>query len=79
MKYVKRIEDAEIAFKNHTNALETAKALLNEGYVVLLSKEEELMILNYSWSPNHANRNDVIFRNREDFEDEYFEEAETDD
>ena len=73
------IEDAEIAFKNHTNALETAKALLNEGYVVLLSKEEQLIILNYSWSPNYANRNDVIFRNRESFEEEYFEETKEND
>lgn len=79
MKYMKRIEDAEIAFKNYTNALETARALLNEGYVVLLSKEEQFMILNYSWSPNNADRNDVIFRNREDFEDEYFKETKEND
>ena len=62
----------EVTFKNHDNGLAVAKALLDEDYVVLLSYEEDLLILNYEWSPN-ANRNDVVFMRRDEFEEEFFE------
>lgn len=65
----------EIAFKNHNNGLIVAKALLDEDYIVLLSYEEDLLILNYEWSPN-ANRNDVVFMRRDEFEEEFFESEE---
>jgi hypothetical protein len=65
----------EIAFKNHDNGLTVAKALLDEDYIVLLSYEEDLLILNYEWSSN-ANRNDVIFMRRDEFEEEFFKSEE---
>ena len=63
----------EIAFHNHKKAFEVAAALLEESYVVLLSCEEDLIILNYEWSENFADRNDVVFMRRDEFEEDYLE------
>ena len=60
----------ELAFRNHEKGLLVAKALLDEHYVVLLSYEENLLIINWEYSPK-SNRNDVVFMNREEFEEEY--------
>ena len=47
--------------------------LLKYGhYVVMLSREEELWIVNYQYSDT-CNRNDVVFMSREDFEEKYCE------
>lgn len=62
----------EISFYNHEKGLQVAKALLDEHYVVMLSYEENLLILNYEWSPL-SNRNDVVFMPRDDFEEKYIE------
>ena len=63
----------EIAFHNHKKAFEVAAALLEESYVVLLSCEEDLIILNYEWSENFADRNDMVFMRRDEFEEKYCE------
>ena len=63
---------AEIAIKDKESALEIAKILVEEEYCVLLSKEESLYIINYEYS-EHSDRNNVIFMNREIFEDNYTE------
>lgn len=63
----------EIVFRNHDKAIEVAKALINEGYVVLLSCEEDLVVLNYEWSERFANRNDVVFMRRDEFDEKYYE------
>ena len=42
--------------------------LLNEHYVVMLSKEENLTILNFEYSHN-SDRNDVVFQNKEEYEE----------
>ena len=60
----------ELTFKNHNKGFAVAKALLDEDYVVLLSYEEELLILNYEYSFHGADRNDVIFMQRDEFEEE---------
>lgn len=60
----------EIAFKNHKNGLVVAKALLDEDYVVMLSYEDNLLIVNYIWSQNNADRNDVVFMDRWEYEEE---------
>ena len=62
----------ELSFYNHERGMAVAKALLDEHYVVLLSYEEDLLILNYEWSP-HADRNDMVFMRRDEFEEEFFE------
>ena len=60
----------EISFYNHEMGLRVAKALLDEHYVVMLSYEEDLLIINYEWS-HASDRNDVIFMRRDEFEEEY--------
>lgn len=63
----------EIAFKNHDTGLQVAKALLDEDYVVMLSYEESLLIVNYEWSVNGSDRNDVVFMDRARFDAKYCE------
>lgn len=60
----------QIAFRNEQSALKMAQLLINENYVVMLSKEEELTIVNFEWVIS-SDRNDVIFMTRENFEEEY--------
>jgi len=60
----------EIAFDNHENAMVVASMLLNEHYVVMLSKEENLTILNFEYSHN-SDRNDVVFQNKEEYEEDW--------
>ena len=59
----------EIAFTDYERGLDVAKALLDEGYVVLLSYEEEFLILNYEFSEHGADRNDVVLMRRDEFEE----------
>ena len=60
----------EIVFKNHNKGLEVAKALLDEDYVVMLSYEDQFLVLNYEWSEYGADRNNVVFMRRDEYEDE---------
>ena len=62
----------EIVFKNYNKGLEVAKALLDEDYVVMLSYEEQLLVLNYEWSERGADRNDVVFMRRDEYEEEVY-------
>ena len=70
------IPEQEIACHSFANAENIAEILLDEGYVVMISKEEKLYIVNYIWSANcgEANRNDVVFVNREEYEEEMFKD-----
>lgn len=53
----------ELTFKNHDNGFKVAKMLLDEGNVVLLSYEEEFLVLNWEWCEGrYADRNEVVFR-----------------
>ena len=51
----------EIAVKKFEDAAILAEVLLKNDYVVMLSKEENLLIINYVWSEHEADRNDMIF------------------
>ena len=73
MKY---ITNNEIACHKFANAESLAEILLDEGYVVMLSKEEDLTIVNYIWSHRNADRNDVAFMSRDEIEDIIFNESE---
>lgn len=66
----------EIAFKNHSRGLGVAKALLDEGNVVMLSYEEEFLILNWEFSEHGADRNDMVLMRRDEFEDLDYEYSE---
>lgn len=61
----------EIVFETPEAAFVAVKAMLEDGhYVVMLSREEQLWIVNYQYSDT-CSRNDVVFMSREDFEEDY--------
>ena len=62
----------EVALHSYEDATAMAKILLDNGYVVMISREEQLYIVNYVWSQRGANRNDVAFMDREELEDIIF-------
>ena len=62
--------DGELAFKCRDRALITAEYLMEEDYVVMLSKEEDLIIVNYMWV-EHADRSGAVLMRREDHEEDY--------
>lgn len=65
----------EIAFETAEAAFETVRQMLTEGhYVVMLSREEQLWIVDYEYS-DLCNRNDMVFMSYEDFYDKYCEIA----
>ena len=64
----------ELAFKNHENGFKVAKMLLDEGNVVMLSYEEEFLILNWEYTNNgYADRYCVVFMQKWEYEDELLE------
>ena len=72
------ITNNEIALHSFEDAVTVAKMLLDNNYVVMISREEQLYIVNYVWSQTGANRNDVAFMSREKLEDIIFD-AESED
>ena len=71
MKY---LTNNEIAVHSYEDASKLAETLIANGYVVMISKEEALYIINYIWSQREADRNDVTFISREEMEDILFAE-----
>ena len=64
----------ELVFKNHENGYKVAKILLDEGKVVMLSYEEEFLVLNWEYGEDgYADRNCVVFMPRWEFEEKYDE------
>lgn len=59
----------ELAFNRLDSALKVAEFLLDNDYVVMLSKEEDLTILNFEYS-EFCDRNDVVFMTLEAYEEE---------
>ena len=61
----------EIALHSAESAFKIAEELLSNGnYVVMISREEQLWIINYLYADN-CDRNDVVFMSREDYEEEW--------
>ena len=58
----------ELTFKDHDRGFDVARSLLNESYVVMLSYEEDLLILNYEFSEHGADRNDVVLMSRDEYD-----------
>ena len=68
------VTNNEIAIHDKYHAQRMAEILMEEGYVVMLSREEDLYIINYVWSSSgYADRNDVVFNSREIIEDMIFD------
>ena len=61
------IPEGEIPVNDFDDAAAIAKILVKNGNVVMLSKEEDLTIVNFIWSQNKSDRNDVVFMDRCDF------------
>lgn len=62
----------ELAFNSEKDALEVAAILMRNDYCVLLSKEDDLTVLNYEYS-QYCDRNDVVFMSAEEFDSKYYE------
>lgn len=64
----------EIAIRNKEAAMRVISYLIEEEYCVMLSREEDLYIIDFEYS-KYSNRNNVVFMSREGFEQK-FEEIE---
>lgn len=62
----------EIALKGKSTAFKIAELLVDEDYVVMISKEEDLYVVDFEWSEG-SDRNDVVFMSKEEFEQHYVE------
>jgi hypothetical protein len=62
----------EIAVHSIADAESIMEMLIDNGYCVMISREENFFIINYVWSENHSDRNDVCFQDREIIEDIIF-------
>lgn len=56
----------ELTFHNLEGAFVVANSLIKENYVVMLSTEENLIVLNYCWAPD-GNRNYVVFGDADEY------------
>lgn len=63
-------DNFELVFRTWSDAVTVARVLMQNDYVVMLSCEEELVILNAVWSKN-CDRNDVVFMSRDYFDERY--------
>lgn len=60
----------ELVFNTWSDAVTVAHILIQNNYVVMLSYEEEFVILSAVWS-NGCGRDDVVFMSRDDFDKHY--------
>lgn len=61
----------EIALHDKETALKIANILVDEDYVVMISKEEDLYIINYLYA-RYSDRNYVVFMDRDEFDTDYY-------
>lgn len=62
----------EIAVSDKESAMKIANILVDEEYCVMLSREEDLYIIDFEYS-EFSDRNNIVFMNREDFEQKFKE------
>lgn len=60
----------EIALDTYEDAVAIAEILLRNNYVVMLSREDAIFIVNAVFAV-YGNRNDAVFMSREYFDDTY--------
>ena len=60
-----------ITVNTYEEAARIAEMLLKNRYVVMLSREENLWCINWTYS-EFSDRNDVVFIDRETFEEEIY-------
>lgn len=64
----KYLEQDALTFNSYREAAAVQKILLNNGYCTMMSREEDLWLLNWVWTPQLADRNGVIFIDRATYE-----------
>lgn len=67
------MSEFSVAVHDYDQACALTKILMDNDYVVMLSVEEQLYIVSAIWSERHADRNDVVFMDRCEFEEKYEE------
>lgn len=67
-----KMYNQQLVFDKMENALMVSEVLVKEGYVVMLSREEQFIVLNYLRTFPDSDRNSVVFMNRDEFEEEFF-------
>lgn len=60
----KYLEQDALTFESYEDAVTVQKILIENGYCTMMSREEHLWLLNWVWTTNFADRNEVIFVNR---------------
>ena len=70
------MSEFSIAVNSYEDACELSLILLKNDYVTMISREESLYIVSTIWSQGHADRNDVVFMDKYEFEEKYVEVAE---
>ena len=63
------LTDNEVALKSWEDACSLMHILLQAGYVAMMSREEDLIIINWVCTRQVSDRNGVVFMERELFED----------
>ena len=72
--FIKQFLDSDaLTFSTFEEAAAVQKILIENGYCVLMSREEHLWLLNWVWTSTPADRNEVIFISREVYEYEEWE------
>lgn len=71
---IKHISDNEIAVHSYEDAVKICEILLNNNNVCMLSREEDLYIINFEWE-EYCDRNGIIFRSLESWEWEQEKES----
>lgn len=66
------MSEFEIAVNDYYDATTIAEILMNNNYVVMMSREEQLYIINAIWS-DICDCNNVVFMDRGEFEEKYME------
>ena len=70
------MSEFSIAVNSDEDACELSLILLKNDYVTMISREESLYIVSAIWSQGRADRNDVVFMDKYEFEEKYVEVAE---
>ena len=65
-----KTDAVEIALDTYEDPVSTAEILLRNNYVVMLSREEAMFIVNAVFAV-YGDRNDAVFMSREYFDDTY--------
>lgn len=70
------MSDFSVTVSGYEDACELSLILLKNDYVTMISREESLYIVSAIWSQGRADRNDVVFMDKYEFEEKYVEVAE---